>query len=478
MISNTVNFAKKKNIKRGWKELWSGSNRERWLLFSIIGGVYLVNKLIEEFLPEKYLVKLPSHVSLTILAVIVLIMALHTIYTFFAQFHRRHNPRPLSTEYLASIDIFVSAHNEETVIRKTIEHLLSLSYPKLQIYIIDDRSQDGTWSEMMQVTTDHSVMSKQEEAEEEAAEIVKINPRLTYIRRKAQSFPGKAAALNDAFAVSNSEVICVLDADARIEDSFLGNIVRYLDDPNVGAVQAQKVISNPSKNFLTRCQFHEYAMDTYLQMGRDSIRGATELRGNGELIKREALEHFDGWNEDTLTDDLDLSTCLHVNGWDIRFSPENTVYEEGVATWDAFIRQRRRWAEGSMRRYLNYFLQLFTPGNLSLNQIFDTFFFFGQFCLPLWLTLDFIYELFRLFTHQETYLSFYMLVSMSVAAIAFVTQFNGLRIYKQQKFWEAVINTIITNIYLCSTWLVVILITYRKILFSRTVGTWTRTPHG
>ncbi len=475
MIFETVTYAKEKLIKRRWQDLWQGTNRDRLLLFSIIGGVYLINKLAEELLPEKYLTALPSHVSLTLLAVVVLMMLLHTAYTFFAQFHRRHNPHPLNANYQPSIDIFVSAHNEENVIRATTEKLLALSYPKLHIYIINDRSVDATWDELNCVHTNYTSMSSTETA---TATIIQVNNKLTYINRKLSAFPGKAAALNDALLASRGEVICVLDADASIADDFLPKIVRYLDDPSVGAVQAQKVISNPEKNFLTRCQYHEYAMDAYLQMGRDTIRGATELRGNGELVKRDALEHLGGWNEDTLTDDLDLSTCLHINGWDIRFSPETMVLEEGVATWEGFIKQRRRWAEGSMRRYLNYFLQLFTPGNLSLNQIFDTFFFFGQFCLPLWLTLDMIYEVFRLITRQETHLSFYMLVATMVSAIAFFTQYNGLRIYKQQRFWEAVGNTIVTNAYLMSTWLVVILATYRKILFSRTVGTWTRTEHG
>ncbi len=475
MITETVNYAKNKLQGRKWRDLWQGSNRDRLLLFSIIFGVYLVNKAAEELLPERYLAALPSHVSLTILAIIVLMMLLHTIYTFFAQFHHRHNPRPLNNSYQPTIDIFVSAHNEEKVIRATLEHLLSLSYPKLSIYMINDRSSDATWDEMHCAKTSYSDMSSTETS---TATIVRVNRKLSYINRKPDAFPGKAAALNDALAASNGDVICVLDADARITDDFLGNIVHYLDDPSVAAVQAQKVISNPEKNFLTYCQFNEYAMDTYLQRGRDSIRGATELRGNGELIKREALEHIGGWNEDTLTDDLDLSTCLHVNGWDIRFSPECIVLEEGVVSWDGFVKQRLRWAEGSMRRYLNYLLQLFTPGNLSLNQIFDTFFFFGQFCLPLWLTLDMSYELFRLATHQSTSFSFYMLITIAISVITFITQFNGLRIYKKQKFWQAVGNTLITNAYLCSTWLVVILLTYRKILFSRTVGKWTRTEHG
>ncbi len=430
---------------------WQGNNRDRFLLFGIIAAIWLLIKALEEIVPSRLLNKLPSDVSLTLLALIITVMIFHSIFIFFAQNHRRSNPREVLGDYEPSIDIFISAHNEETVIGSTIEHLLTLTYPKLQIFIINDRSQDRTQEIIAQYSN-----------------------KITILNRHPESFPGKAAALNDALKISNGEVICVLDADARIDNNFLFDIVQYLQDPLVGAVQAQKVIMNPELSYLTRCQAHEYNMDTYLQMGRDSIRGAVELRGNGELIKRRSLEDVGGWNEETITDDLDLSTSLHVNGWDIRFSPETKVYEQAVTTIDSFIKQRRRWAEGSMRRYLNYFLQLMQPGNLTLNQIFDTFVFLGEFSIPLWLSLDIVYEGIRLASGRETYFSFLMLLSMGMMGILFVSQFNGLRIYGKQSFGEALVNTIKTNFYFISTWTTMIILTYRKILFSRKVGTWTR----
>jgi 1,2-diacylglycerol 3-beta-glucosyltransferase len=458
-----------KNKKRSLKDralrrlrifnFWQGNNKDRFLLFGIIGGIYLFIKFLEQIVPPQYLTKLPSDVSLTLLGLIILVMVVHSIYMFFAQYHRRRNPRAITEDFLPSVDIFISAHNEEEVIKDTLEELLKLDYPELKIYAINDRSKDSTSIRMQEV-----------------ADIA--NGKIIVINRPDSAFPGKSAALNDALKISDAEIICVLDADARIESDFLHNMVKAFSDPLVGAAQAQKVISNPEVNLLTRCQYHEYAMDTYLQMGRDSIRGAVELRGNGQLVRRDSLEDVGGWNEETLTDDLDLSTCLHVNGWDIRFSPENKVYEEGVPTLDGFIKQRRRWAEGSMRRYLNYLLQLMKPGNLSPVQIFDTFVFICEFSIPLWLGLDLVYELYRLIQGRETYFSFLMLLSLGLGAILFVAQYNGLRIYKKQKVFEAIINSFITNAYLLSTWAVVILITYRKLLFSRTVGTWTRTQHG
>lgn len=448
---------KNKSRKLQIFNFWHGDNSDRFALFGIIAGIWLFIKTLEELLPNKYLDKLPSDVSLTLLGLIVTLMIFHAIFIFVAQYHRRRNPRQLSGNYKPSVDIFISAHNEETVIGATLDRLMTLSYPQLKIYIINDRSQDQTQT-IIETKSQNS------------------NGKIIAINRTMDSFPGKAAALNDALKVSNGEVILVLDADATIHDGFIEKIVGYLDDPLVAAVQAQKVISNPEANLLARQQLHEYAMDTYLQMGRDSIRGSVELRGNGQLIKREAMEDVGGWNEETITDDLDLSTCLHVNGWDIRFSPENQVYEEAVTTLDGFIKQRRRWAEGSMRRYLNYFLQLLKPGNLTLNQIFDTCFFLGEFSIPLWLSLDVVYEVLRILGGRETYLTSLMYLSMCLSIIIAVSMFNGLRIYKQQSIFEAISNTLIGTCYIVCSWTFIIMLTYRKILFSRSVGTWARSP--
>lgn len=443
----------------GW---WQGNNRERVLLFGIIASIWGIITALEEFLPQKFLDLLPANVALVILALLLILMFSHSMFMYIAQSHRRKKPRSNLDHkevFKPSIDIFISAHNEESVIGQTLEHMMALEYDDYKVYAISDRSKDATADIMRDVAA-------------------KYPNRIIVIDRPDHAAPGKAAALNDALSMSDSEVICVFDADARVDMDFFEKIIPYLNDPLVGAAQAQKVISNPERNFLVECQFNEYAMDTYFQMGRDSIRGSVELRGNGELIKRETLNHVGGWNEETITDDLDLSTCLHVNGWDIRFSPETKVYEEGVPTFEGLIKQRRRWAEGSMRRYLNYFLQIMKPGNLTLNQIFDTFVFLSQFSIPLWISLDIIYEFIRYFSGRETYISFLMLTSIFLGFTMFLNQYNGLKLYKNYPSLKAAWKAIQTNYYFFGIWLAVIIVTYRKILFSRTVGTWQRTQHG
>ncbi|HIS54876.1 TPA: glycosyltransferase family 2 protein, partial [Candidatus Galligastranaerophilus gallistercoris] len=246
----------------------------------------------------------------------------------------RKSPLKYNEKFTPFISILIPCHNEAVVIKDTIENILDVDYKNYEIIVIDDRSTDNT--------------------KDVLKEIEKKYDKVKILIRDKNAYPGKSAVLNDAVKIAKGEAYLVFDADARIKPDFIKKLLTKFEDEDIGAVQARKIIINANQNFLTACQYNEYVMDTHLQIGRDAVKGAVELRGNGELIKKKALEDIGGWNNETITDDLDMSTRLHIKGWDIRFVQDACVYEEGVITFSALIRQRRRWVEGSIRRYLEY----------------------------------------------------------------------------------------------------------------------------
>ena len=92
----------------------------------------------------------------------------------------------------------------------------------------------------------------------------------------------------------------------------------------------RKAVVNASQNQLTRLQAMEMAMDTVIQQGRLKSGGVVELRGNGQLISRIALDKCGGFNEDTVTDDLDLSFRLLISGALVGILWDPPVQEEAV----------------------------------------------------------------------------------------------------------------------------------------------------
>ena len=306
-------------------------------------------------------------------------MALYMIYMYIAVKHQRRklrkNPVVYNENLAPFISILIPCHNEAVVIKETVENILNVDYENYEIIVIDDRSTDDTKDAVL--------------------ELEKKYDKVKALIRDKNAYPGKSAVLNDAIKLAKGEAYLVFDADAKIKHNFIKTLLTKYEGDDVGAIQARKVIINANQNFLTACQYNEYVMDTHLQVGRDAVKGAVELRGNGELIKKNALVDIGGWNNETITDDLDMSTRLHIKGWDIRFVQDAIVYEEGVVTFSALVRQRRRWVEGSIRRYLEYIWDVLFTKDMSLRVGFDLIAYISEFLLPAWLIIEIIVQAFH-----------------------------------------------------------------------------------
>ncbi|MBX3074400.1 glycosyltransferase family 2 protein [Candidatus Obscuribacterales bacterium] len=355
------------------------------------------------------------------------------------------------------VDIFISAKNEGRVIGNTVKRMFEIDYDQFYLWVIDDMSDD----DMPEVLN----------------ELRKQYPRLRVVTRPPGSFPGKSAALNDALALSKGEVVAVFDADAYVEPDFFKKVLPTLAPEHVGAVQAQKRIFERQTEALPRFQDAEYALDTYFQVGRDLIGGAVELRGNGQLIKRNALIDVNGWNNKSITDDLDLSMRLLINNWDIRFCPQAAVWEEGVTTVKALMRQRRRWAEGSIRRYLDYIFPLNSPTRLSLVERLDTLVFTVYFLVPAVVFLEFSNNVIRFMTGTQTYGSFLALGYFFVLWVSQINFFIAVRLYRGMPPVKAFFHTIAVTAYVYAHWVPCILASFSQILFGKQVSTWHRTAH-
>ena len=400
----------------------------------------------------------------TLWAIIFLIgfMVLYTIYMWIATKYRkrkeRKNPPVLNYNYHPFVSILIPCHNEEEVIEKTTQNILNLDYKDFEIILIDDRSSDST----------PEIIKKLSES----------NKKISCLIREADATPGKSAVLNDALKYANGEAILVLDADARINPDFLTKLVPILEGEDVGAVQARKVISNKNDNFLTRCQSNELTLDTYFQVGRDAVKGAVELRGNGELIKRIALNDIDGWNNYTITDDLDMSTRLQIKGWDVRFCPDVCVYEEAILKYIPLLKQRRRWIEGSIRRYLEHFTEVLTSKDMSLRVSLDMTAYITEFIMPFWMTSEIGFQLFRYVKGVDNWILSSLMISVGFCVFFSCALMYSLHKYDGLKSFDSFFQSVITCIYIVVLWFPVVFFIVFKIIFCKKTMDWGKTTHG
>ncbi|WP_353931576.1 glycosyltransferase [Okeanomitos corallinicola TIOX110] len=350
--------------------------------------------------------------------------------------------------YLPTVSILVPAKNESAVLPDIVDSIFKLDYPieYLDIWVIDDGSIDETDQVLQQLKTDF--------------------PHLQVYKRESKG--GKSGALNAVFPLTKGEIILICDADAKLPVNFLRKTLPLFQHKKVGAVQVRKSIYNAGTNFLTRCQQMEMNCDSFLQTHRIVIGGMSELRGNGMLVKREFIEKCHGWNEDTITDDLDLCFRLYLVGAEIEFLTFPIIQEEGVTSWRKLWLQRRRWAEGGYQRYLDYFPQMLTLG--LFKEIDLLLFLLLQFILPIGLIPDLFWTLF--YSQNPVLLPLQTLLSLilTTAFIAGLYQFQGLR--GLSLLWA----TIQGSFYMVH-WIPIMIITTLKMCLQRERSPWVKTEH-
>ena len=424
--------------------------KERIALLLIIAGIFVFLVIFQNFFNTFWAT--------------IFIMTFMVIYLSYAQLAythkaRRYRNRNLDNpNYKPFISVMIPAHNEAEVIEKTIDNVLGMDYESFEVILIDDRSTDNTTEVLKHI--------------EEKHDNVKI------LVREEDAFPGKSAVLNDALKLAKGEVILVLDADAKVDEDFLTRLVPHLEGRDIGAVQARKVIMNRDENWLTLCQYNEMVLDTHFQMGRDSVKGAVELRGNGELIKRSALEDVGGWNNYTITDDLDLSTRLHINGWDICFCPEICVYEEGITDFISLMKQRRRWFEGSVRRYLENFRDVLFSERMSLRAGLDMMAYIIELVLPVWLIMEPVIQAYRFTKGYDNCIWISMAMSLGMALFFAISLIYSLKKFNEFSLKESVFQAFLTGFYMLIIWFPTAIYIVFKIIFKKKSLEWGNTKHG
>ena len=362
---------------------------------------------------------------------------------------------PVDTRALPSLDVVVAARDEEGVVTRLVERLTSLRYPadRLTTWVIDDGSQDRTPQLLDELAERH--------------------PSLQVIHRERDAGGGKSGALNTALAQLTGEWLLVLDADAQLQDDLLERLVPYALDGGWSAVQLRKAVIDADCNWLTRAQAMEMALDAVIQTGRLAGGGVAELRGNGQLIRRSELERSGGFNEDTVTDDLDLSFRLLSHGALIGLLWDPPVQEEAVPGLGALWKQRQRWAEGGLQRFFDYWPTL-TSAELSVRQRWDLAnFFLLQYGLPVVSFADLSTSLITRSTPTYWPLS---IVAFSVSGLAF---WRGCRVSNegpaipQPSAW-----TMLVAIAYLGHWFVVIpWVTLRMAVLPKRL-VWAKTSHG
>lgn len=311
-----------------------------------------------------------------------------------------------SMKRLPTVTVLIPAHNEAVVIRRTLQSMVRLNYPKdlLQIIVINDNSTDKTGKIAREFAEKHMFI-----------QVVDTKP--------PQAGKGKSSALNFALDYVEGEYIVVYDADNTPERDSVYHLVLCLEnDPKAGAAVGKFRVSNAQKNLLTRfINIETIGFQWMAQAGRWFWFKMATIPGTNFAIRRSIIETLGGWDEQALAEDTELSIRVYNLGYYIRFFPAAVTWEQEPETWPIWWRQRIRWARGNQYVVAKFMLNFLKLERKAI--LFDLiYFFFTYFLFFMGVILSNIIFVTNLFIDLQLSVGFVTIILWIFAYLLYVTQ--------------------------------------------------------
>lgn len=267
------------------------------------------------------------------------------------------------------ISVLISAHNENAVIRKTIEALLKNRYPRFEVIIINDGSTDNTFDVLndflhLEKTQDRYTMQIP------TAYIKGIygskNYPNVYVIDKVKS--GKADSLNAGLNFSRYPLFCTIDADTILEEGSLiqlakpvlngsgrviatTGMVRLNNGCVINAAEITKV--GLPKGLLGLLQVVEY-IRAYVtgRIGWNLFNAHLIISGTFSLYRKDLVLALGGYHPYAIGEDVELNMRVQrylrdVNkDYRIVYVPKARCFTQAPEDIKSFARQRSRWQIG------------------------------------------------------------------------------------------------------------------------------------
>lgn len=320
----------------------------------------------------------------------------------------RWNPpfRRFSSPFYPGIGIVVPAYNEEATIVESVQSMLSLNYPELEVVVVNDGSTDATLDRLVE-TFDLEAVDADIPFDVPSEEIHRVyrsrtDEELLVVDKENG---GKSDALNAGIWLTEMRLFCAVDSDTVIDRDALLSLVRpFLEEPTTavasggvirvandcviqdGVVESVKL----PKTGLPGVQVMEYLRAFYSgRLGLNRINGLILISGAFGLFQTDAVREVGGYRQDTVTEDFDIVVRLHRHlketgrEYTVDFVPEPVAWTEVPSTRRVLGRQRRRWYRGMIETVVTHWRMLGNPNYGRVGSFVMPFFVVAEVLGPL-----------------------------------------------------------------------------------------------
>ncbi|MEA2989354.1 MAG: hypothetical protein QOG83_2065 [Alphaproteobacteria bacterium] len=253
--------------------------------------------------------------------------------------------------FAPKVSIHVPAHHEPPdMLKATLDAVARLEYPNFECVVVINNTPDPAFWRPIE---DHCR---------------ELGERFKFVN--ADNVSGyKAGALRLALShtADDAEIIGVIDADYVVRPDWLKDLVPVFADSKVGMIQAPQDHRDGERTVMHHAMNGEYAGFFDIGMVQRNEANAIIVHGTMCLIRRAAIVAAGGWSSDTIVEDTDLGLTMLECGWQIHYT--NRRYGHGLLpdTFDAYKKQRHRWAYGGFQILKKHWRHLL-PGARGLTR--------------------------------------------------------------------------------------------------------------
>ena len=301
--------------------------------------------------------------AIAILAVVLSFLTTGIYYlwiTVIALFPKKqwHSQIPYREDIDMNFFIVIPCLNEESVIVDAVANVLSLGMKQTHVIVVDDDSEDDTVKNLEEAFGSQMITVPN------GGDFSGIDtdcPLILLQKRLPEAQQGKGKSLNCAYQMiaayirehnlnPNHCVMSVIDADTYINRRVFERVAVIMhEEPGAGMVQTRVRIGTATRDyFLPLMQDIEFYTYINNMQNLREYTGTVAAAGNGQFNRFSAIDPKEPWTE-CLLEDFDFSLRLLLKGWRTRLLQDDRVFQQGVFTYPAFIRQRARWCQGGIQ---------------------------------------------------------------------------------------------------------------------------------
>ena len=262
---------------------------------------------------------------------LLLFLSIFWLLVLFTEEEKKNVKKKHKTPFFS---VIIPAYNEEKTILGTINSLINLDYPsdKMEIVVVNDGSTDKTQQYVENFISNNPAKS-----------IILIN----------QDNKGKARAMNEGLKIIKGEYFACLDADSFVHPDALQEMLPYFEDENVAAVCPLLKVKKP-ENVLQKVQWTEYIINMFYKLLNSRLDCIHVTPGPFSVYRTEIIRNLGGYDEKTITEDLEIAIRLQKHHYKIVQTFDAVVETVAPKTWRHLFQQRVRWYKGSVDNTINY----------------------------------------------------------------------------------------------------------------------------